>query len=404
MRLAIVSQEYPPETGFGGIGTQNHAKAHGLAARGHQVHVLSHSWDESIHEYFDGQVQVIRIPGPDSDLPIATEEARWITYSAKVAAAIQALHLQESLDLVEFADWGSEGFIHLLNQADWNHLPTIVHLHGPIVMFAHAIGWPDPNSNFYRTARMMEETCVRRADAVFSSSRCSAEWCERFYGLDSRNVPMIHTGVDTTVFYPRNVPKEADPTIIFVGKIEKNKGVDLLVDVACELAHEIPDLRLRLLGRGDPVLARELERRAQQSGFPKLIELVGYVEHSQLPDQLSRAHVFAAPSEYEGGPGFVYLEAMACGLPVVACSGSGASEIIRTGETGLLVPPRDRQSLLQGLRQLFTDRGYLERLGQQAIDCVTREHGRETCLSRLEEFYASVVAHRRPQGATIECR
>src|SRR5690606_2322175 len=110
---------------------------------------------------------------------------------------------------------------------DWNHLPTVMHLHGPVVMFAHAIGWPDPNSDFYRTARMMEETCVTRADAVFSSSRCSAEWCERFHGLRSSSVPVIHTGVDTNVFYPRKVPKESRPTIIFVGKVERNKGVEL---------------------------------------------------------------------------------------------------------------------------------------------------------------------------------
>lgn len=396
MRLALVSQEYPPETGFGGIGTQNHAKAHGLAARGHDVHVLSHSWDASVHEYAEGKVHVMRIPSADSDLPLATEEARWITYSAKVATAISDLHARETLDLVEFADWGSEGFVHLSNQADWNHLPTVIHLHGPLVMFGHAIGWPDPNSGFYQVARMMEETCVRRADAVFSSSRCSAEWCERFHGLDKNRVPVIHTGVDTAVFYPRDVPKEVHPTIVFVGKIERNKGVDLLVDAACELACDFPDLRLRLIGRGDAELARQLERHVASAGFADMLEMFGYVEHSQLPDHLSRAHVFAAPSEYEGGPGFVYLEAMACGLPVIACSGSGASEVIRSGETGLLIPPRDRRLLVQALKQLFDDRGLLERLGRQAADYVVRDHGREMCLDRLEEFYASVVARQRP--------
>ena len=76
MRLALVSQEYPPETAYGGIGTQNYAKAHGLAARGHDVHVIAHSTDDQTHEFDDGPIRVTRIPGADRDLPLATEEAR----------------------------------------------------------------------------------------------------------------------------------------------------------------------------------------------------------------------------------------------------------------------------------------------------------------------------------------
>ena len=65
MRIALVSQEFPPETGSGGIGTQAFQKAHWLAGRGHDVHVISHSLDGERHEYQQGMVHVIRIPGFD---------------------------------------------------------------------------------------------------------------------------------------------------------------------------------------------------------------------------------------------------------------------------------------------------------------------------------------------------
>lgn len=390
MRLALVSQEYPPETAYGGIGTQNYAKAHGLAALGHDIHVISHSAGNEEQNYWDGPVRVTRIPGADRDLPLATDEARWITYSALVAAAIARIHASEPFDLVEFADWGSEGYVHLLNQTDWNHVPSVIHLHGPIVMFAHAIGWPEVDSEFYRVARMMEETSLRRADAVYSSSRCSAEWCERFHGLDGLRVPVIHTGVDTSHFCPRDLPKDHRPTILFVGKIERNKGVLLLAEAAIRLAREIPNLRLRLVGRGDERLLAELRRRAD-AVHPDLIETTGYVEHARLPEHLSRAHVFAAPSEYEGGPGFVYLEAMACGLPVVACSGSGAAEVVTPGETGFLIPPRDEHALVESLRRLLRDRELREAMGQNAVDYVRREADRSICLRRLEKFYAAAA-------------
>lgn len=394
MRIAIVSQEYPPETACGGIGTQNYAKAHGLTALGHDVHVISHSTDDRQHVYADGEVQIIRIPGFDNRLPIATEEVRWITYSANVAAAVADLHARKPLDLVEFADWGSEAYIHLLNQTVWNRIPTVIHLHGPIVMFAHAIGWPDPLSQFYEVASMMEATCLQRADAVFSSSRCSAEWCERFHGLDARLIPVMHTGVDTNVFYPLEVDKAENPTILFVGKIEPNKGVELLVDAACTLVHRIPNLRLRLLGRGNPVFAKKLAHRVNEAGCPELLELAGYVDHAQLPNHLSRAHVFAAPSEYEGGPGFVYLEAMACGLPVIGCSGSGASEAVRPGETGLLIPPRNLDALVEALECLLADTRLCHQLGRNAAKYVARECNRADCIRRIEAYYSKVISHR----------
>jgi glycosyltransferase involved in cell wall biosynthesis len=307
-----------------------------------------------------------------------------------VAAALARLRAREKLDLVEFADWGSEAYVHLLNQTDWNHIPTVIHLHGPIVMFAHAIGWPDLNSEFYRVARMMEETCLRRADAVFSSSQCSAQWCERFHGLDSRRTPVIHVGVDTSCFRPLDLSKEERPTILFVGKIERNKGVDFLAEAAMRLAGEAPNLRLRLIGRGDEKLLRQLRRQADAID-PNLLEIAGYVNHSRLPEQFSRAHVFAAPSEYEGGPGFVYLEAMACGLPVIACSGSGAAEVVTPGETGFLIPPRDVNALVDVLRRLLVDSNLRATMGRKGIDYVRREADRTVCLRRLEAFYTAAA-------------
>ena len=345
MRIALVSQEYPPETASGGIGTQAHAKAHWLADHGHEVHVVSHSVDGTRRESQQGNVHVIRIPGSDEELPIVTEEVRWLTYSMRVAAELAHLHATHDLDLAEFPEWGSEAYIHLLNRSPSNRFPVVIHLHGPIVMFAHAIGWPDPNSEFYRVARTMEETCLRLADAVFSSSRCSADWCARHYKLPAAAMPILHTGIDTSHFRPTGTAKNARPTIVFVGRVERNKGVELLVAAGIRLAKNYPDLQIRLLGRGNTSLIDELHDKSASAGFPNLLDIAGFVTRQDLPDHLSRAHVFALPSEYEGGPGFVYLEAMACGLPVVACSGSGAAEVVRDGQNGFLVPPRNVRSL-----------------------------------------------------------
>jgi len=392
MRIALVAQEYPPETAHGGGSTQTYLRAHGRAQLGQAESLCSHSTDKDRHEYRDGQVQILRIPGWDRHLPIQTEPARWITYGAAVASAVAGLHAKTQLDLVVFPEWGGEGFIHLLNQAEWNHIPTIVHIHGPIVMFAHTMGWPDLNSELYRTGTTMESTCLRLADAVSSSSSCSTEWCIKHYDLQRAPIPTLHTGIDTTVFFPREIPKASRPTIIFVGNIVRNKGVELLLAAACILAEEFKGLQLRLLGRGELELIEELRSKAKASGIPDLLDITGYIARNELPAHLSAAHVFAGPSTYEGGPGNVYLEAMACGLPVIACSGSGVSELLVNGENGFLIPPGDFETLLNRLRELLSDPGKCQSMGALACQKIQAEADSRACLLDLEEFYRSVAS------------
>lgn len=392
MRIAIVSQEYPPETAHGGIGTQTHAKAHGLAALGHEVKVISHSIDGSRHVYRDGDVSVTRIPGMDARLPIHTEATRWLTYSAEVAGAVAALHAESPLDIVDFPEWGGEGYVHLLNRTEWNYLATVIHLQGPLVMFAHTMGWPELESEFYRVGTMMEGTCLRLADAVFSSSDCSADWSAAHYGIARERIPTAHAGVNTSLFRPLEVPRDSRPTIIFVGKLERNKGVMLLLDAAIKLARIYSDLQLRMLGRGNPALIEEMRAKADAVGLPVLLDLPGFVAREELPAQLSRAHVFAAPSIYEGGPGFVYLEAMACGLPVVACAGSGAAEVVRPGENGILIAPDDLGALVEGLDQLLANTKERTAMSLRAREFVLKNADGADCVKKIEAFYATVIA------------
>jgi glycosyltransferase involved in cell wall biosynthesis len=390
----MVSQEYPPQTAKGGIGTQARAKAHGFSALGHEVCVISRGTDRQRHEYSDGPVHVIRVaPSP---LAGSTEVADWVSHSLAVAAELESLHAAKAFDIADFPEWAAEAYVHLINRTAWNRIPTVIQLHGPLVMLAHTIGWPAVDSEFYRIGTHMEGACVRLADAVYSSSACSAEWCARYYGLERAATPIIHSGIDTDHFAPRDVPKMEHSTIVFAGKIAWNKGVGVLLDAACELAREFHGLRLRMLGRGDPSVIAELRRRASARGLADLLELPGFIPHDRLPYELSRAHVFAAPSEYEGGPGFVYLEAMACGLPAVACEGSGAAEVIDPGRTGALVAPRDARALASALRHLLDDPKEFLAAGRRARQYVLEHADTRVCLKRLEAFYAQVISRRQP--------
>lgn len=398
MRIGLVSQEYPPETAHGGIGTQCYLKAHRLAGLGHEVHVISASVDDQRHDYQDEQVAVTRIPGFEPRLPLYTEPAYWLTYSAEVAATISELHERLPFDLLEFPEWAGEGYVHLLNRTEWNYIPTVIQIHGPIVMFAHSVGWPETDSELYRVGTMMESGSLRLADAVYSSSACSADWCARHYGLRRDDIQVLHAGVDTELFQPQPVPKSERPTIIFVGRITGDKGAQHLVQAACELAHRYPDLQVRLLGRGDSEMLEELHATARQAGGGELVDLPGFIDRRELPRHLSAAHIFALPSTHEPGPGLVYLEAMACGLPAVACEGAGAAEVVVPGENGMLVPPGDVPALTAALDSLLADAQKRTTMARQARSYALEHADSRRCVDRIAGLYEQVVQHCRAGG------
>jgi glycogen synthase len=392
LRIALVSQQYPPETADGGLGTQTYLKAHGLAALGHEVTVVSRNPDGFRADLRDSDVRVIRIPDFDSRFHVRSDIAYWVTYSAQVAAEISALDAEHGLDIVDFAEWGCEGYVHLLNESETRRIRSFVQLHGPLVMLAHTIGWPEQESDLYQVGAQMERTCLQLADVVYSSGSCSADWGANHAGLDRDRIEIIHAGVDTSLFRPLAVAKESRPTIVFVGRTEASKGIDALVEAACVLAREYDDLRLQVIGRGDPALTRRLQARATAAGWPGLLEFHGYVPRDRLPEELSRAHVFAAPSLYEGGPGLVYLEAMACGLPVVGCTGSGANEVIEDGHNGLLVRPGDPDALVAAIGRLLRDDSEREAMGERAVAFAGRQADSASQLKRLENLYESSLA------------
>src|SRR5262249_54270891 len=158
----------PPETAHGGMGTQTYLKAHGLSARGHEIHVISASPDTQRHEYQDKAVRVTRIPGSFDRMALHTQLAEWITYSAEEAATGTSFYEQPSWVVGDLPEWGCEGYVRLLNRTKWHHIPTVIHPHGPLVMFAHTVGWPPLDSDFYRIGTGWEGSCLRLADPGFS--------------------------------------------------------------------------------------------------------------------------------------------------------------------------------------------------------------------------------------------
>ena len=112
LKIALISQEYPPESAKGGIGSQTYLKAHCLTAMGHDVRVISRSSGLDRSQRFDNGVRIIRIPS--TPMAVYTELADWLNYSQRVAEEISKQHSIEPFDLLDFPEWSCEGIIYLL--------------------------------------------------------------------------------------------------------------------------------------------------------------------------------------------------------------------------------------------------------------------------------------------------
>jgi glycosyltransferase involved in cell wall biosynthesis len=403
MNICLVSQHYPPETAQGGVGTQTWNKARALVRLGHTVHVLSCAAGPGpdLRTQGDAGVLVHRMqpPGqePGRDFPVYQTMTYALGYTWSVLGHLQRLMQTIPLDVIDFAEYGAEGFAYQLDRSPWNWVPVVVQLHAPLALLAEHIGWPEKDSDFYRVGTLMEGISIRRADGLMACSANIADFTAAFYGVPRQAIDVVHCGVDAEAFQPGEERERGGhrPTVLFVGNIAGNKGVETVCEAVLRLRPRYPNIRLQLLGSSGDSLANKLRERAQREGAGANLEFPGFIDRVGLPEFYSRADVFCSPAQYEGGVANVYLEAMACACPVVASTAGGAPEAVIDGETGLLVPPGDVGAAAGALDRLLGDPGLRRRLGRAGRARVEGYFAMDKYIRRVLATYQKAIRNSR---------
>jgi teichuronic acid biosynthesis glycosyltransferase TuaC len=181
---------------------------------------------------------------------------------------------------------------------------------------------------------------------------------------------VTYNGTDPVLFAP-SIVSEQSPTILIVGNLLTGKGHELVLRAFAKLKNSYPNLQCRVIGEGSDrerfaALARDL-------GIGDRVHFLGQCSRVEVAEAMRDCSVFVLPSRYEG-LGCVYLEAMACGKPAIACRGQGIEEIIDHGENGWLIPVDGLDELVQGLQTLLGNAELSARIGAAA---------RQTILARL---------------------
>ena len=412
MRICLVSQEYPPLTAHGGIGTQTWNKAQCLYALGHEVQVLScapgrGATDSGCEDRAGLRVYRMPPPGeaPGERLPLYDQSVYMLGYTWQVLGALERLAGECDFELINFPEYGAEGFAYQLNRGIHNWRPVIVQDHGPLAMFAEQVGWPATDSRFFETADFMEGRSLRMTDGLMASSANIADFVCRRYGVVRGTIDVVHCGVDCAMFRPCPQPRAGTwrPTVLFVGNVEAWKGALCVFEAVMALRSKYPDIRYRVVGKGNAV--EELRRRAEAAGAGANVEFQGFVrEREDLPHFYQEADVFASPAHHEVGVANVYVEALACGCPVVACNRGGEPEAVDDGASGLLVPPKNVAATAAAIDRLLGDPPLHRRMWQAARRRAESYFATDHYIRRVLDAYANTTDRSRRKIADLKAR
>ena len=194
----------------------------------------------------------------------------------------------------------------------------------------------------------------KRLHACMAVSVPARDFVSRYFPGDYRIVP---NGIDTSRFHPDHRPLEqlrtpGMKTLLFVGRMEKRKGFDILLEAYAQLRRRRADVRLVAVGDGPQ---REgYERQVDSFGIPDVL-FRGRVSDEMLPRHYAAADVFCSPALGGESFGIVLLEAMASGVPVLASAIPGFTAVIEAGKDGLLVPPRQPRVWAQAIETVVND-------------------------------------------------
>jgi phosphatidylinositol alpha-mannosyltransferase len=343
LRICQVSAAYYPYPS--GVTELVHHLSESLRARGHEVHILTTSYPNE---------------GPRAD------------YVTRVGRAV-FLPMNKSYATVPF-DLDMSGKVRRFLRS---HEFDIVHVNGffpPDISYYALRHSRSVNVASFLTVgfrnygpaawlwKLMSDGLNRRMHGRIALTQGALEYIRPFFPGEYRVIP---PGVDTTRFHPATSPKPNAASILFVGRLDQRKGLDVLLRALPQIRQSSPDVRLTVVGRGP----MEMESRllAGRLGIADHVDFKGFATPDELPSYYAAADVYCSPALGGEAFGIVLLEAMACATPVVASDITGYNEVVRNEADGLLCPPNDPAALALALTRLLSQPDLRAKLGAAGL-------------------------------------
>ncbi len=396
MNICFVSQEYPPETAWGGIGTYVHEMARALTERGHRVIVLSRALENESCTVENG-IHAYRILNKWnlSDKRFFWRFQRYLTgYRLSVAEKLDKLVEKYNIDLIESSEIYADLLFYQLTRR--RRPATVIKLHTPRWLLDQtAHNRPDL---WNRLEYLAEKLTINKADVAYSCSHALL-WAGKDF-FPKRDCPVVYNPITL----PESLParEEDGRTVLFVGRLEWHKGVQVFGKIIPGVLNSMGDARFVFLGPDrswhDGPSLREFivsqipEKMRGSLSFP------GGVPRQDVLRHLRKAAVCVLPSLWENFP-YTCLEAMACGCAVVGSRNGGMAEMIEDGVSGILIDPEEPEGISVAVLRLLQDEKLRRKLGENAVTRVREHFSTDRIVDQTIEVYRRAIRiHDRTAG------
>ncbi len=310
-------------------------------------------------------------------------------------AAVAEIMLKERPKAVQLATL-YDGHLGMWMQK-WLRLPYLVYAHGNEVLNALQAQWEG-----HRLA-------LQKADRVLANSRYTADLVKQC-GVEEDRIAIVHPGCDAKEFRPIRVSSDdrqallgrhaASKVILTVGRLVRRKGQDKVIRALPRILEGQPATCYLVAGDGPEKQA--LAELSERVGVADKVIFLEQIDNTALLKLYNLCDVFAMPSREDiaaqdvEGFGIVYLEANACGKPVIGGRSGGMADAIVDGVTGMLVPHEDHEALAVAISRLLGDEALNRRMGDQGRDRVVREFSWQFIADRVAAIVSDlVIASRR---------
>jgi glycogen(starch) synthase len=401
VRIGLLSFEYPPETGFGGIGTYTWYQARALAKLGHEVHVVagltSPGHKLSFHAEDGVHVWRFRSDGTlmDAFKRLGRRRLWWsqnrLENAVSMFEAVKALRRRHPLDVIEMPECGAEGL--LVNYL--MRVPTVVKFHSParLIMPTYDVRRAD-----HVLCSVIEQAAMFGASRFTSASQFLANEVRTKMQTVPRQIAVIPNGIDLARFDAQETVDARKkfglsrdrPIIFFSGRMEKRKGIHLCPEIVGSILERY-DVEFVFAGQDlfhymETTLIPALKDRTLRGTFRYL----GKLDLDDVGACLRQADIFLLPSLWENCP-YSCLEAMAAGRAIVCSDAGGLPELITHGENGLLARSGEPASFIAALEKLIEDPALRERLGAAARRTIEASFTDVQIAGRSVDLYRQCV-------------
>jgi L-malate glycosyltransferase len=246
----------------------------------------------------------------------------------------------------------------------------------------------------------LEGRMARQCAHVIAVSEFTASSVRNYLGISQGKITVVRNGIETSQLekgdpagFRREYPGVGEDMVLFVGRLERPKGLNYLIPAFARASKVSPRATLVIVGRGKEEYVDELKRLAKQGGVDDKVIFTGRLPQPLLPGAYAASRVLVLPSLMEGF-GISLLESMAAGRPCIATRVGAIPELVVDGETGIIVDPADPAELGGAITKILSDRELSSRMGGRGREIVNQDFTLEIMVKKTEEVYRKVLEPR----------